>query len=87
MRAKKGVETNLLNALLLSSHFLFLLDYFRFVFEGKREREADKEGGGRNNPHDVTDDLSASLYGTGRVCGGTMSTRATRRSTRDSFWT
>ena len=38
------MKTDLLNALLLSSHFLFLLDYFRLVFEGEREREADEEG-------------------------------------------
>jgi hypothetical protein len=42
--AKKSVEADLLNALLLSSHFLFLLDYFRLVFEGERERETDEEG-------------------------------------------
>ena len=66
-RKKKDVVTNLLNALLLSSHFLFLLDYFRLVFEGKREREADKEGGGGEDPDDVSDDFSASLYGTDKV--------------------
>jgi len=43
-RGEKSVKTDLLNALLLSSHFLFLLDYFRLVFEGEREREADEEG-------------------------------------------
>lgn len=67
MPRKKGVETNLLNTLLLSSHFLFLLDYFRFVFKRKREREADKEGRGCDDPDNVADDLSASLHGTDKV--------------------
>ena len=64
---KKSVQTNLLNALLLSSHFLFLLNYFRLVLEREREREADEEGGSGEDPDDVADDLSARLYGSYKV--------------------
>jgi hypothetical protein len=66
-KKKKGGQTNLLNALLLSGHFFFLLNYFRLVFECKGEGEADKEGGGGEDPDDIADDLSTRLYGSYEV--------------------
>lgn len=62
-KREKSVEANLLNTLLLSGHFLFLLDYFRLVFEREREREANEEGGRGEDPDDIADDLSARPYG------------------------
>lgn len=45
----------LLSTLLLLEHFLFLCDRLGFVFNHEGERETDKEGGGGDDPDDVSD--------------------------------
>ena len=64
-------STHLLSTLLLSQHLLLLRNDLRLVLKAQREREADEDGGGGDDPHEVADELSAApnKRGSGRELG------------------
>lgn len=66
----------MLGALLLCHVLFFLGDDLCLVFKGEGEGQPDEEGGGGDDPDDISDDLAGLLYegsGLGNLCGDVVS--------------
>ena len=61
-RGAPGGSRTHLSTLLLGQHLLLLLHDLRLVLEHEREREADEERGGGDDPDEVANDLACCLY-------------------------